>query len=314
MIGMLKDDKIFVAGHNGMVGSAIVRKLKSQGYTNIVVQDRQYLDLTDQQNVRSFFWEESPDYVFLAAAKVGGIKYNAKNPGEFIYENLAIQTNVIHESYKHNVKKLCFLGSACIYPKVTQMPIKEEYLLTAPLEPSNEPYAIAKIAGLKMCEYYRKQFDFKAFAVMPANLYGPNDNFKVDHGHVIPGLIAKMVDHKMADYPMVTCWGDGSPTREFLHVDDLADAVVYLMNNYEGSEFLNVGSGYEISMKELAELIKELTGFNGKLFWDTTMPNGTPKRVMDNSKLFNMGWRPKINFVEGLYEAIQWYKGKYEKN
>ena len=311
---MNKNSKIFVAGHKGMVGSAIMRKLKTDGYNNIVYDERRYLDLTDQTSVRTFFWEEKPEYVFLAAAKVGGIKYNAKNPGEFIYENLAIQTNVIHESYKHNVKKLCFLGSACIYPKVTQMPIKEEYLLTAPLEPSNEPYAIAKIAGLKMCEYYRKQFDFKAFAVMPANLYGPNDNFKVDHGHVIPGLIAKMVDHKMADYPMVTCWGDGSPTREFLHVDDLADAVVYLMNNYEGSEFLNVGSGYEISMKELAELIKELTGFNGKLFWDTTMPNGTPKRVMDNSKLFNMGWRPKINFVEGLYEAIQWYKGKYEKN
>jgi len=311
---MNKQDKIYVAGHKGMVGSAIIRKLKELGYNNIVYDDKQHLDLTDQQLVRNFFWEESPDYVFLAAAKVGGIKYNAKNPGEFIYENLAIQTNVIHESYLHKVKKLCFLGSACIYPKVTQMPIKEEYLLTAPLEPSNEPYAIAKIAGLKMCEYYRKQYGFKSVSVMPANLYGPNDNFKIDHGHVIPGLIAKMFDHKMMDYPVVTCWGDGSPTREFLHVDDLADAVVYLMNNYEGSEFLNVGSGYEISMKELAELIKELTDYKGNLVWDTSMPNGTPKRVMDNSKLFNMGWQPKINFVEGLYETIKWYKETYEKN
>ena len=305
---MNKQDKIYVAGHKGMVGSAIIRKLKELGYNNIVYDDKQHLDLTDQQLVRNFFWEESPDYVFLAAAKVGGIKYNAKNPGEFIYENLAIQTNVIHESYLHKVKKLCFLGSACIYPKVTQMPIKEEYLLTAPLEPSNEPYAIAKIAGLKMCEYYRKQYGFKSVSVMPANLYGPNDNFKIDHGHVIPGLIAKMFDHKMMDYPVVTCWGDGSPTREFLHVDDLADAVVYLMQNYEGSDFLNVGSGHEISMKELAELIKELTGYKGNIVWDKTMPNGTPKRVMDNSKLFNMGWQPKINFVEGLYETIKWYE------
>lgn len=305
---MNKEDKIYVAGHRGMVGSAIIRKLKELGFSNIVYDDKQHLDLRDQQLVRNFFWEESPDYVFLAAAKVGGIKYNATSPGDFIYDNLAIQTNVIHESYLHKVKKLCFLGSACIYPKVTQMPIKEDYLLTAPLEPSNEPYAIAKIAGLKMCEYYRKQYGFKSVSVMPANLYGPNDNFKIDQGHVIPGLIAKMFEHKNIDYPVVTCWGDGSPTREFLHVDDLADAVVYLMNNYEGSDFLNVGSGHEISMKELAELIKELTGYKGNIVWDKTMPNGTPKRVMDNSKLFNMGWRPKINFVEGLYETIKWYK------
>ena len=311
---MNKDSKIYVAGHNGMVGSAIVRKLKLQRFSNIYTEDKQYLDLTQQNEVKNFFNDVQPEYVFLAAAKVGGIKYNAKNPGEFIYENLSIQTNVIHESYKHNVKKLCFLGSACIYPKVTEMPIREEYLLTAPLEPSNEPYAIAKIAGLKMCEYYRKQYGFKSFAVMPANLYGPNDNFKVDHGHVIPGLITKMVDHKMLDYPVVTCWGDGTPTREFLHVDDLADAVVYLMNNYNGSEFLNIGSGYEISMKELAELIKELTGYKGNLVWDSSMPNGTPKRVMDNSKLLNMGWQPKIKFVEGLHDTIQWYKEKYEKN
>jgi len=304
---MLKDDKIFVAGHNGMVGSAIMRNLKGQGYNNIIFESHQNLDLTEQNEVRKFLKDTQPKYIFLAAAKVGGIKYNSENPGEFIYNNLAIQTNVIHEAYKHNVEKVCFLGSACIYPKVTQMPIKEEYLLTAPLEPSNEGYALAKIAGLKMCEYYRRQYGFKAFAVMPANLYGPNDNFNIEHCHVIPGLISKMIQCKISNHQEVKCWGDGSPTREFLHVDDLADAVVYLMNNYEDSEFLNIGSGYDISMKELAELIKELTNYKGNLIWDKSMPNGTPKRVMDNSKLFNMGWSPKIRFEQGLRQTIEWY-------
>jgi len=304
---MLKDDKIFVAGHNGMVGSAIMRNLKGQGYNNIIFESHQNLDLTEQNEVRKFLKDTQPKYIFLAAAKVGGIKYNSENPGEFIYNNLAIQTNVIHEAYKHNVEKVCFLGSACIYPKVTQMPIKEEYLLTAPLEPSNEGYALAKIAGLKMCEYYRRQYGFKAFAVMPANLYGPNDNFNIEHCHVIPGLISKMIQCKISNHQEVKCWGDGSPTREFLHVDDLADAVVYLMNNYEDSEFLNIGSGYDISMKELAELIKELTNYKGNLIWDKSMPNGTPKRVMDNSKLFNMGWSPKIGFEQGLRQTIEWY-------
>lgn len=306
---MNKDSKIFVAGHRGMVGSAIMRKLKNKGFTNIVFDERKYLDLTDQTSVRTFFWEEKPEYVFLAAAKVGGIKYNAAVPGDFIYENLMIQSNVIDECKNHNIKKLCFLGSACIYPKVTKMPIKEEYLLTGPLEPSNEPYAIAKIAGLKMCQYYRQQYNLKSVIAMPANLYGPNDNFKVEQGHVIPGLIKKFVDAEKNNIDTVEVWGDGSATREFLHVDDLADAVVYLMRNkLDTFNFLNIGSDYEISIKELAHLIKELTDYKGNIKWLVDMPNGTPKRVMDNSQLFGLGWKPKINFVEGLFETIKWYK------
>ena len=306
---MNKDSKIFVAGHKGMVGSAIIRKLKNKGFTNIVFDERKYLDLTDQTSVRTFFWEEKPEYVFLAAAKVGGIKYNATVPGDFIYENLMIQSNVINECKNHNVKKLCFLGSACIYPKVTKMPIKEEYLLTGPLEPSNEPYAIAKIAGLKMCQYYRQQYNLKSVIAMPANLYGPNDNFKVEQGHVIPGLIKKFVDAEKNNIDTVEVWGDGSATREFLHVDDLADAVVYLMKNKLNTfNFLNIGSDYEISIKELAHLIKELTDYKGNIKWLVDMPNGTPRRVMDNSQLFGLGWKPKINFVEGLFETIKWYK------
>ena len=306
---MNKDSKIYVAGHRGMVGSAIMRKLKSKGFNNIVYDDRKHLDLTDQTSVRTFFWEEKPEYVFLAAAKVGGIKYNAAVPGDFMYENLMIQTNVINECKNHNVKKLCFLGSACIYPKVTKMPIKEDYLLTGPLEPSNEPYAIAKIAGLKMCQYYRRQYNLKSVIAMPANLYGPNDNFKVEQGHVIPGLIKKFVDAEKNNIDTVEVWGDGSATREFLHVDDLADAVVYLMRNkLDTYDFLNIGSDFEISIKELAHLIKELTNYKGNIKWLTDMPNGTPKRVMNNLQLFGLGWRPKINFVEGLFETIKWYK------
>ena len=306
---MNKDSKIFVAGHKGMVGSAIIRKLENKGFTNIVYDERKYLDLTDQTSVRTFFWEEKPEYVFLAAAKVGGIKYNAAVPGDFIYENLMIQSNVINECKNHDVKKLCFLGSACIYPKVTKMPIKEDYLLTGPLEPSNEPYAIAKIAGLKMCQYYRSQYNLKSVIAMPANLYGPNDNFKVEQGHVIPGLIKKFVDAEKNNIDTVEVWGDGSATREFLHVDDLADAVVYLMRNkLDTFNFLNIGSDYEISIKELAHLIKELTDYKGNIKWLIDMPNGTPRRVMDNSQLFGLGWKPKINFVEGLFETIKWYK------
>ena len=304
---MNKDEKIYVAGHKGLVGSSIIRTLNSQGYNNIIGRAKSELDLRDQTNVRSFFWEEKPDYVFLAAAKVGGINWNKTNPAEFIYDNLMIQSNVIDAAYQNGVKKLMFLGSACIYPKVTKMPIKEEYLLTAPLEPTNEGYALSKITGIRMCQYYRKQYGFNAISVMPANLYGPNDNFKPDHGHVIPGLIKKMFDAKRANYPVVTCWGDGSPTREFLHVDDLSDALIFLMNNYDESEFLNVGSGFEITIKELAELIQMFVGYDGKLLWDTDRPNGTPKRVMDSSKLFDMGWRPKHMFEVGLKETIEWY-------
>ena len=305
---MEKNSKIFIAGHNGLVGSAIVRKLQNEGYTNLVLRTRQEVDLRDQRAVKNFFNTERPDYVFLAAAKVGGINYNATNPAEFIYDNLAIQTNVIDAAYRNNCSKLLFLGSACIYPKVTPQPIKEEYLLTAPLEPSNEGYALAKITGLRMCEYYRRQYGFNAISLMPANLYGPHDNFIPEQGHVIPGIITKFFNAMKNNEDSILCWGDGSPTREFLYVDDLADACLFLMNNYDKAEFINVGSDVEIPIKELSELIKDAVGFKGEIKWDTTLPNGTPRRKMENSRLFSMGWKPKVSFEEGLKRTIDWYK------
>ena len=304
---MNKDEKIYVAGHRGLVGSSIIRTLKSQGYNNIIGKLKSELDLREQNPVRDFFEEEKPDYVFLAAAKVGGINWNKTNPAEFIYDNLSIQNHVIDAAYRSGVKKFMFLGSACIYPKVAEVPIKEESLMTGPLEPSNEGYALSKIAGMRMCAFYRRQYNFNAISVMPANLYGPNDNFIPEHGHVIPGLIRKMFDAKIRNEEKVVCWGDGSPTREFLHVDDLSDACVFLMNNYNEEDFVNVGSDVEIKIKDLANLIKELVGYEGFLDWDTTRPNGTPKRVMDNSKLFNMGWSPKVGFEQGLRQTIEWY-------
>jgi GDP-L-fucose synthase len=305
---MEKDDKIYVAGHKGLVGSSIVRKLQSEGYRNLILRSKQELDLTNQLWTRGFFDQYKPDYVFLAAAKVGGINYNATHPADFSYENIMIQTNVIDAAYRSGVKKLLFLGSACVYPKITPQPIKEEYLLTAPLEPSNEPYALAKIFGMRMCEYYRKQYGFNAINLMPANLYGPNDNFILEQGHVIPGLITKFFDAMINNEPQVICWGDGSPTREFLHVDDLADACFFLMNNYNELEFLNVGSDVEISIKDLAERIKKEVGYTGEIVWDVSKPNGTPKRKIDNTKLFSMGWSPKISFESGLATTIGWYK------
>ena len=304
---MNKDEKIYVAGHRGLVGSSIIRTLKSQGFNNIIGKLKSELDLREQNPVRDFFEEEKPDYVFLAAAKVGGINWNKTNPAEFIYDNLSIQNHVIDAAYRSGVKKFMFLGSACIYPKVAEVPIKEESLMTGPLEPSNEGYALSKIAGMRMCAFYRRQYNFNAISVMPANLYGPNDNFIPEHGHVIPGLIRKMFDAKIKNEEKVVCWGDGSPTREFLHVDDLADACVFLMNTYNEEEFVNVGSDVEIKIKDLANLIKELVGYEGFLDWDTSRPNGTPKRVMDNSKLFNMGWSPKVGFEQGLRQTIEWY-------
>jgi len=304
---MNKDEKIYVAGHRGLVGSSIIRTLKSQGFNNIIGKLKSELDLREQNPVRDFFEEEKPDYVFLAAAKVGGINWNKTNPAEFIYDNLSIQNHVIDAAYRSGVKKFMFLGSACIYPKVAEVPIKEESLMTGPLEPSNEGYALSKIAGMRMCAFYRRQYNFNAISVMPANLYGPNDNFIPEHGHVIPGLIRKMFDAKIRNEEKVVCWGDGSPTREFLHVDDLADACIFLMNTYNKEEFVNVGSDVEIKIKDLANLIKELVGYEGFLDWDTTRPNGTPKRVMDNSKLFNMGWSPKVGFEQGLRQTIEWY-------
>ena len=305
---MEKNSKIFVAGHKGLVGSAIVRKLKQEGYDNLILRTRQELDLRDQRAVKNFFSTELPEYVFLAAAKVGGINYNATHPGDFIYDNLAIQTNVIDSAYKNKCKKLLFLGSACIYPKVTPQPIKEEYLLTAPLEPTNEGYALAKITGLRMCEYYRRQYGFNAISLMPANLYGPHDNFIPEQGHVIPGIITKFFNAMKNNEDSILCWGDGSPTREFLYVDDLADACLFLMNNYDKAEFINVGSDVEIPIKELSELIKDAVGFKGEIKWDTTLPNGTPRRKMENSRLFSMGWKPTVSFEEGLKRTIDWYK------
>jgi GDP-L-fucose synthase len=305
---MEKNSKIFVAGHNGLVGSAIVRKLKSEGYTNLILRSKAELDLRDQRAVKNFFSIEMPEYVFLAAAKVGGINWNWTNPGEFIYDNLQIQTNVIDSAYRNGCKKLLFLGSACIYPKVVPQPIKEEYLLTAPLEPTNEGYALAKITGLRMCEYYRRQYGFNAISLMPANLYGPNDNFIPEHGHVIPGIITKLYNAIQNGEKSVECWGDGTPTREFLYVDDLADACFWTMQNYDKAEFINVGSDEELTIKDLAEKLKDAMGFKGDIIWNTEKPNGTPRRKMDNSKLKALGWSANVTFDEGLKLTIDWYK------
>lgn len=303
---MYKSSKIYVAGHRGLVGSAIVRKLRSEGYNNLILKTKDELDLRNQYAVKNFFKTERPEFVFLSAAKVGGINYNAEYPADFIYDNLMIQTNVINASYEHGVKKLLFLGSACIYPKVTPQPIKEEYLLTDPLEPTNEGYALAKIAGLKMCDYYRKQYGFNAISLMPANLYGPNDNFDPEKCHVIPGMITKFNTAKLNGTDVIF-WGDGTPTREFLYVDDLADACLFLMQKYDQVGHINVGSDVEIEIKELCEIVRKEIGFEGNILWDTNKPNGTPRRKLDNTKLFNMGWRPKTDFATGLAKTVEWY-------
>jgi GDP-L-fucose synthase len=304
---MEKNSKIFVAGHKGLVGSAIVRKLQEEGYTNLIVRTRAELDLREQNAVKEFFATEKPEYVFLSAAKVGGINYNYTHAADFMYDNLMIQTNVIDAAYRNGTKKFQFLGSACIYPKITPQPIKEEYMMTGLLEPSNEGYALAKIAGLRMCEYYRRQYGFNAISLMPTNLYGPNDNFVTAQGHVIPGMITKFSNAIKNNESSITCWGDGSPTREFLYIDDLADACVFLMNNYDKAEFINVGSDEEITIKNLSNLIKQAIGFEGEVLWDTSLPNGTPLRKLDNSNLFSLGWSPKTSFTEGLAKTIQWY-------
>jgi GDP-L-fucose synthase len=277
---MEKNSKIFVAGHNGLVGAAIVRKLKAEGYTNLILRAKAELDLRDQLAVKTFFSIEMPEYVFLAAAKVGGINWNWTNPGEFICDNLQIQTNVIDSAYRNKCKKLLFLGSACIYPKVVPQPIKEEYLF----------------------------YGFNAISLMPANLYGPNDNFIPEHGHVIPGIITKLYNAIQAGDNSVECWGDGTPTREFLYVDDLADACFWTMQNYDKAEFINVGSDEELTIKDLAEKLKDAMGFKGDIVWNTDKPNGTPRRKMDNSKLKTLGWSAKISFDEGLKRTIDWYK------
>jgi len=310
---MNKFSSIYVAGHNGMVGSAIIRELRNQGYKNAFGASRSQLDLRDEGSVYQYFSENRPDYVFLAAAKVGGIKNNMENPADFICDNLRIQNNVIMSAYEWKVKKLLFLGSACIYPKVVPQPIKEEYLLTAPLEPSNEGYALAKIAGLKMCRFMNDQYNFNAISVMPANLYGEGDNFRIDQCHVIPGLFNRFHSAKLLDLPTVTCWGDGSPTREFMHVDDLASACVWLMNNYDDPNFLNVGTKDEITIYDLAMKIRDIVGYTGEIIWDTTMPNGTPRRKLDNSKLTALGWKPTVDLDTGLRRTYSWYKQNIER-
>ncbi|SFH06654.1 GDP-L-fucose synthase family protein [Pontibacter chinhatensis] len=301
---MNRTDKVFVAGHNGMVGSAIMRKLESLGYSNIVVRSSKELDLRNQQQVNKFFAEEKPDYVFLAAAKVGGIIANSTYQAEFIYDNLMIQNNVIHAAYLNNVKKLLFMGSSCIYPKFCPQPIKEEYLLTGTIEPTNEPYAIAKIAGIKLCNYYRAQYGCNFISVMPTNIYGPNDNYDLQNSHVLPALIRKFIIARNRKEPSVLLWGSGTPRREFLHADDLADALLFLMETYNEGGFINIGTGKDISILELARLVQKVVEYEGDILTDTTKPDGTPRKLMDVSRLLAMGWEAKISLEEGISKAL----------
>ncbi|NLJ07589.1 MAG: GDP-L-fucose synthase [Sphingobacteriales bacterium] len=304
---MEKEAKIYIAGHLGMVGSAIHRKLISEGYTNFVLRSIDELDLLNQQAVSEFFKTERPEYVVLAAAKVGGILANNTYRAQFIYENLMIQNNVIHQSYLNGVKKLLFLGSSCIYPRLAPQPIREEYLLTGLLEETNEPYAIAKIAGIKMCEAYRDQYGCNFISVMPTNLYGPNDNFDLKNSHVLPALIRKFHEAKINKSPYVEIWGTGTPMREFLHVDDMADACVFLLQHYNERQFLNIGCGHDLSIKDLALLVKKIIGYEGDLQFDTSKPDGTPRKLLYVSRLFATGWRPKISLEEGIrrvYEQV----------
>jgi len=294
------DAKIYVAGHRGMVGSAIVRNLESKGYKNIITRTHKELDLLNQDAVNRFFEQEKPDYVFLAAAKVGGISANSTHIADFLYENMVIEMNVIHAAFINGVKKLEFLGSSCIYPKLAPQPMPESCLLTSSLEPTNEGYALAKISGLKYCEYLNRQYGTHYISVMPTNLYGPNDNYHPEHSHVLPALIRRFHEAKVNGLPEVTCWGDGSPYREFLYVDDMADACVYLMNNYEGNETVNIGSGKELTIKELTEIVADVIGYKGKINWDTSKPNGTPRKLLDVSKLSGLGWKYKVELREGI--------------
>ena len=303
---MEKASKIFVAGANGMVGSAIVRELQKNGYENLLLPNSKDLDLRNQEAVAAFFEKNKPEYVFLAAAKVGGIYANNTYPAEFLYDNMMIQNNVIHHAYLNNVKKLLFLGSSCIYPKFAQQPINENSLLTDTLEPTNEAYAIAKISGVEMCKFYKKQYGCQFISAMPTNLYGVNDNFNIENSHVLPALLRKFIEAKNKDEKNVTVWGTGTPLREFLYVDDLAEACLFLMLHYNEESTINVGTGVEISIKELAETIKEKVGFNGELVFDTTKPDGTPRKLLDVSKINNLGWKHKIDLNNGIQKTIDW--------
>lgn len=304
------NSKIYIAGHRGMVGSAIMRNLQKKGYTNIITRTSAELDLRNSQAVSDFFAAEKPEYVFLAAAKVGGIQANNIYRADFIYENLMIQNNVIHQAHVNDVKKLMFLGSSCIYPKLAPQPLKEDYLLSGFLEETNEPYAIAKIAGIKMCESYHRQYGRNFISVMPTNMYGPNDNYNLNNSHVLPALIRKFHDAKENNLPFVEMWGTGTPMREFLHADDLGDACVYLMNTYNGEKFVNIGSGTDLTIKDLALLIKDIVGYKGEIKHDLTKPDGTPRKLMDVSFLHSLGWKHKIELPEGIKQVYEDFKKK----
>ncbi|MBI1353830.1 MAG: NAD-dependent epimerase/dehydratase family protein [Acidobacteria bacterium] len=304
---MKQTAKIYVAGHRGLVGSALVRRLQASGFSNLLLPTRRELDLTRQQAVEDFFERERPDYVFLAAAKVGGIRANSVFAGDFIRDNLLIQTNVIESARRAGVSKLLFLGSSCIYPKFASQPIRESELMTGPLEPTNSAYAVAKIAGIEMVQAYRRQFDFPGICLMPTNLYGPGDNFDLENAHVAPALMRRFHEAKLSEAPEVTVWGSGRPRREFLHCDDLADAALLLMQEYDEAEIVNVGCGEDVSIAELAETIRDVVGYPGRLTFDASKPDGTPRKLLDVSRLFAIGWRPKIALRDGLEQAYQWY-------
>lgn len=303
--------RIYVAGHRGLVGSAIVRRLKLEGLDNLILRTHEELDLTDQAAVRDFFDRERPEYVFLAAARVGGILANGRYPAEFIFNNLQIQNNVIDSAYRSGVKKLLFLGSSCIYPRSVLQPIREEYLLNGPLEATNQWYAIAKIAGIKMCQAYRQQYGFNAISAMPTNMYGPGDNFDLETSHVLPALIRKFHEAKAGRKPVVDVWGTGAPRREFLHTDDLADACLFLMRNYNEEQHINVGTGKDISIRELAELIQNIVGYRGEIIWDVTKPDGTPRKLLDMSRLDALGWQARIPLVDGIRSTYDWFKNNF---
>ncbi|HRO42057.1 MAG TPA: GDP-L-fucose synthase [Flavipsychrobacter sp.] len=305
---MEHNSKIYVAGHNGMVGSAIVRKLQEEGYTNVVTRSSKELDLRNQQAVNDFFTQEKPQFVFLAAAKVGGIVANNTYRADFLYDNLAMEINIIHASHQNNVEKLLFLGSSCIYPKLSPQPMKEEYLLTGLLEETNEPYAIAKIAGIKLCEAYRDQYGCNYIAAMPTNLYGKGDNYHLQNSHVIPALIRKFHEAKVSGNATVEIWGSGKPLREFMYVDDLADGCLHLMRHYNDKLFVNIGTGEEITINDLAQLVKDVVNFEGEITFDTTKPDGTPRKLMDSTRLHTMGWRHKTSLKEGLGKAYEFFK------
>ena len=308
MANLSKEDKIYVAGHRGLVGSAIVRSLKRGGYTNIIGRTHSELDLTDQQAVRAFFEAERPDVVVLAAAKVGGINANQTMPAEFAYENMQIQCNVIKCCHDYKVKKLLFLGSTCIYPKMAPQPIPEDALLTGPLEVTNEAYAIAKISGMEMCRFFKIQYGDDFISCMPTNLYGPYDNYDLSNSHVLPAMIRKFHEAKVNNAPTVELWGTGSPLREFLYSDDMADACVYLLENYSGEQHVNIGTGKEVTIKQLAELVKDTVGFTGEIVWNSDMPDGTPRKLADVSKLHSLGWTHKVELKEGVRLAYEWFK------